>query len=73
LAQNILKFKRIEKKITNRTLPHYHYNDDTASARGFIKNSYYEGLNPYEYFLHHMAGREGLIDTAIKTSESGYV
>jgi DNA-directed RNA polymerase beta' subunit len=67
LGQDILKFKRIEKKVNGRTLPHFHYNDDSADARGFITNSYREGLTPTEFFFHHMTGREGLIDTAIKS------
>ena len=73
LGQNNLKFKRIEKKVNNRTLPHFYYNDDSADARGFITNSYREGLNPTEFFFHHITGREGLIDTAIKTSKTGYL
>ncbi len=73
LGQNILEFKRIKKKVNNRTLPHFFQNDDRANARGFISNSYYHGLNPREFFFHHMTAREGLIDTAIKTSESGYL
>ena len=67
LGQNNLKFKRIEKKVNNRSLPHFHYNDDRAEARGFISSSYKEGLTPTEFFFHHMTGREGLIDTAIKS------
>ena len=73
LGQNNLKFKRIEKKVNNRSLPHFHYNDDKAEARGFISSSYREGLTPTEFFFHHMTGREGLIDTAIKTSDTGYL
>ena len=67
LAQDILKFARIEKKVNNRTLVHFCQHDDTAEARGFITKSYYDGLEPHEFYFHHMAGREGLIDTAIKS------
>ena len=67
LGQDILKFARIEKKVNNRSLVHFSQNDDTAEARGFIINSYYDGLDPHEYYFHHMTGREGLIDTAIKS------
>ncbi len=73
LGQNNLKFKRIEKKVNNRTLPHFYHNNDGADARGFITSSYREGLTPTEFFFHHMTGREGLIDTAIKTSNTGYL
>merc|ERR1711988_199914 len=59
--------------MNNRSLVHFHQNDDTLKARGFIKNSYLSGLDAHEFFFHHMTGREGLIDTAIKTAETGYL
>jgi DNA-directed RNA polymerase II subunit RPB1 len=73
LGQDILKFSRIEKKVNNRTLVHFCQNDDTAEARGFITNSYFDGLDPHEFYFHHMTGREGIIDTAIKTADTGYL
>ena len=42
-------------------------------SRGFVANSYYKGLTPEEFFFHTMGGREGLIDTAVKTSSTGYI
>jgi DNA-directed RNA polymerase beta' subunit len=59
--------KRIAKKVNNRTLPHYAQNDDTPHARGFVTSSYMTGLRPAEFFFLTMAGRDGLIDTAIKS------
>ncbi len=73
LGQNVLDGKRIKKKVNNRTLPHFYQNDDRSLARGFIPNSYYHGLTPTEFFFHHITAREGMIDTAIKTSDSGYL
>jgi len=73
LGQDILEFKRMEKTISNRTLPHFFENDDRAEARGYIERSYLDGLNPEEFFFHNMASREGLIDTAIKTQDTGYI
>lgn len=67
LGQDVLEFKRIMKKVNHRTLPHFFQNDDRASARGFIPNSYFHGLTPKEFFFHHMTAREGMIDTAIKS------
>ena len=67
LGQDVLKFARIEKKVCNRTMVHFCQNDDTAESRGYITNSYYDGLDPNEFYFHHMVGREGLIDTAIKS------
>ena len=73
VGQNIVEFERIKKKVQNRTLPHFHQNDDSAIARGFIEHSYMEGLTATELFFHTMAGRQGIIDTVVKTSETGYI
>ena len=45
----------------------------TPNGRGFVANSFYSGLTPTEFFFHTMAGREGLVDTAVKTAETGYM
>lgn len=71
-GQELVKFGRIEKAVNGRTLPHFCFNDDTAQARGYIINSYYEGMDPFEYWFYHQGGREGIINTAIKTAEAGY-
>ena len=73
LGQDIFLFKRIQKLVNNRTLPHFFQDDDTPLSRGFIEHSYLDGLTPHEFFFHHMSGREGLIDTAIKTADTGYI
>lgn len=73
LGQNSVEGKRIPKKVNNRSLAYFHQNDDTPDARGFIQRSYVEGVNPVSYIHHMMGAREGLIDTAVKTSESGYI
>lgn len=72
-GQVVLNFARIKKKVNNRTLPHFFQNDDRPEARGYIESSLFEGLKPLEFFMDAMTGREGLIDTAIKTAESGYI
>lgn len=64
--------RRIPYGFTDRTLPHYKMYDDGAEARGFVESSFIRGLTPQEFFFHAMSGREGLIDTAVKTSETGY-
>lgn len=43
------------------------------AARGFVANSFYSGMTPTEFFFHTMGGREGLVDTAVKTAETGYM
>ena len=67
LGQKMIEGTRIKKKVENRTLPIFHKDDDTPEARGFIKSSFYNGLQSFEFFYDAMAGREGLIDTAIKS------
>ena len=73
VGQQAVDGKRIPLGFTDRTLPHFHKYDDGASARGFVENSFMNGLTPTEFFFHAMGGREGLIDTAVKTSETGYI
>ena len=73
LGQQNVDGKRIPYGFENRTLPHYSKFDDSPSARGFIESSFISGLSPTELFFHAMGGRVGLIDTAVKTSQTGYI
>ena len=73
LGQQNVDGKRIPYGFDSRTLPHYSKYDDSPNARGFIENSYISGLNAPELFFHAMGGRIGLIDTAVKTSQTGYI
>jgi DNA-directed RNA polymerase beta' subunit len=73
LGQQAIEGKRIAYGFQDRTLPHFKRYDDGADARGFIESSFVKGLNPAEFFFHAMTGREGLIDTAVKTADSGYM
>lgn len=73
LGQQAIEGKRIQYGFTDRTLPHYKKYDDGAEARGFIESSFIRGLTPQEFYFHAMSGREGLIDTAVKTAETGYI
>ena len=73
LGQQNVESKRIPYGYQDRTLPHYSKYDDSSEARGFVENSFISGQTPQEYFFHAMGGREGLIDTAVKTSETGYL
>jgi len=73
LGQQNVQGKRIPYGFNNRTLPHFCKYDDTPRARGFVENSYINGLDPEELFFHAMGGRTGLIDTAVKTSQTGYI
>jgi DNA-directed RNA polymerase II subunit RPB1 len=73
LGQQAIDGKRIPYGFENRTLPHFTKYDDTPKARGFVEKSFIEGLSPEDLFFHAMAGRVGLIDTAVKTSKTGYI
>ena len=73
LGQTNVDGKRIPYGFENRTLPHFCKFDDSPTARGFIENSYISGLTAPELFFHAMGGRIGLIDTACKTSQTGYI
>lgn len=73
LGQTNVDGKRIPYGFDNRTLPHFNKYDDSPGARGFIENSYISGLTAPELFFHAMGGRIGLIDTAVKTSQTGYI
>jgi DNA-directed RNA polymerase beta' subunit len=73
LGQSEVEGKRVPLNMEKRTLPYYCKDDDGAEARGFIPRSFKIGLTPQHYFYHAMAGRIGIIDTAIKTSETGYI
>jgi len=73
LGQQNVDGKRIPYGFENRTLPHYKKFDDSPEARGFVESSFIQGLTPEELFFHAMGGRVGLIDTAVKTSQTGYI
>lgn len=73
VGQQAIDGKRVPYGFTDRTLPHFKKYDDGAEARGFIESSFVRGLTPSEFFFHAMSGREGLIDTAVKTADTGYI
>ncbi|KAM7206744.1 hypothetical protein V8F33_000387 [Rhypophila sp. PSN 637] len=73
VGQQSVEGKRIPFGFKYRSLPHFTRDDYSPEARGFVENSYLRGLTPTEFFFHAMAGREGLIDTAVKTAETGYI
>jgi DNA-directed RNA polymerase II subunit RPB1 len=73
LGQQAIDGKRIPYGFESRTLPHFTKYDDSPEARGFVESSFISGLRPEELFFHAMAGRIGLIDTAVKTSTTGYI
>jgi len=73
LGQQLVEGKRIPYGFDQRTLPHFTKYDDGPAARGFVSSSFIDGLSPTELYFHAMGGRIGLIDTAVKTSTTGYI
>lgn len=73
LGQQELEGRRVPRMASGKTLPCYVPFDLTARAGGFIADRFLTGIKPQEYYFHCMAGREGLVDTAVKTSRSGYL
>ncbi|KAI6111259.1 RNA polymerase 2 [Pisolithus sp. B1] len=73
VGQQSVEGKRIPFGFRHQTLPHFTKDDFSPGARGFVENSYLRGLTPQEFFFHAMAGREGLVDIAVKTAETGYI
>nr|MBC8520506.1 DNA-directed RNA polymerase subunit A' [Methanomicrobia archaeon] len=72
VGQQSVRGERIRRGYQGRTLPHFKPGDRSANARGFVKSSFKDGLSPTEYFFHAVGGREALVDTAVRTSQSGY-
>jgi len=73
LGQQALEGRRVPRLASGRTLPSFAPYDCSPRADGFILDRYLTGIRPQEYYFHCMAGREGLVDTAVKTSRSGYL
>ncbi len=73
LGQQSVRGRRIEKGMRGRSLSHFAWNDMAPEAKGFVKRNYRDGLTPTEFFFHAMGGREGLVDTAVRTQQSGYM
>ncbi len=73
LGQQSVRGKRIEKGLRGRSLSHFPAGDLAPEAKGFVKRNYRDGLTPTEFFFHAMGGREGLVDTAVRTQQSGYL
>ena len=73
VGQQIIGGQRVVDGFENRTLPHFLKGSRDPPAKGFVVNSFFSGLNPTEFIFHAMSGREGLVDTAVKTAETGYM
>ncbi|XP_034935802.1 DNA-directed RNA polymerase III subunit RPC1 [Chelonus insularis] len=73
VGQQAVSGHRVPNGFEDRALPHFQRHSKIPAAKGFVENSFYSGLTPTEFFFHTMGGREGLVDTAVKTAETGYM
>ncbi|KAJ5197811.1 DNA-directed RNA polymerase III subunit RPC1 [Penicillium cinerascens] len=73
VGQQIIGGQRVQDGFQDRTLPHFPKNARQPPSKGFVRNSFFSGLEPTEFIFHAMSGREGLVDTAVKTAETGYM
>ena len=73
VGQQIISGNRVPDGFQDRSLPHFPKNSKTPPSKGFVRNSFFSGLSPPEFLFHAISGREGLVDTAVKTAETGYM
>lgn len=73
LGQQELEGKRVPTMASGKTLPCFSPYNPNPRSSGYIGDRFLSGLRTQEFFFHCMAGREGLVDTAVKTSRSGYL
>lgn len=73
VGQQIIAGNRVPDGFQDRSLPHFQKNSKTPQSKGFVRNSFFSGLSPPEFLFHAISGREGLVDTAVKTAETGYM
>lgn len=73
LGQQDIEGKRVADGFQDRTLPHFAKHERSPPSKGFVSNSFFSGLLPYEFLFHAVGGRVGLVDTAVKTAETGYM
>jgi DNA-directed RNA polymerase II subunit RPB1 len=73
VGQQSVEGRRIQPvPTTRRTFPSFPPGDQSPAARGLVTHSYYDGLTATEFVAHAAGGREGLVDTAVKTANTGY-
>jgi len=73
MGQQSRRGKRLHTGYSNRTLSHFKEYDENPDSHGFVKSNFRDGLSTLEFFFHAMGGREGLVDTAVRTQQSGYM
>ncbi|MBT4050523.1 MAG: DNA-directed RNA polymerase subunit A' [Euryarchaeota archaeon] len=73
IGQPKVRGKRLERGYQGRVLTHFQRGVKGAQEKGFVSSSFKRGLEPTEFFMLSVSGRESLVDTAVRTSKSGYM
>lgn len=73
LGQQLFDGRRVRRMNSGKTLPPFFVGEKRARSLGYAMGRFASGIRPAEYTIHAMAGRDGLIDTAVKTSRSGHL
>jgi DNA-directed RNA polymerase III subunit RPC1 len=73
VGQQVIAGHRVPNGFQDRSLPHFPKKSKEPPSKGFVRSSFYSGLSPTEFLFHAISGREGLVDTAVKTAETGYM
>jgi DNA-directed RNA polymerase subunit A' len=73
LGQQTIRGERFKRGFYGRTTAHFEPGDLGPMAKGFVRNNFKTGLTPLEFFFHAAGGRDGLVDTAVRTAQSGYM
>jgi len=73
IGQPKVRGKRLERGYNERVLSHFRRGVKGAKEKGFVASSFKRGLEPTEFFMLSVSGRESLVDTAVRTSKSGYM
>ncbi|MFB6470637.1 MAG: DNA-directed RNA polymerase subunit A' [Vulcanisaeta sp. AZ3] len=73
LGQQTIRGERFKRGFYGRTTAHFEPDDLGPAAKGFVRNSFRDGLTPIEFFFHAAGGRDGLVETAVRTAQSGYM
>ncbi|ORC89873.1 putative DNA-directed rna polymerase I largest subunit [Trypanosoma theileri] len=73
LGQQLFDGRRVKRMNSAKTLPAFFPHERRARSFGYAIGRFASGIRPPEYTIHAMAGRDGLIDTAVKTSRSGHL
>ena len=68
-----LIFKSYSRSFLNIIFPFHIYNSQSLNYNNIVSDSFTKGLDPANFFAHIFAGREAVLESSIKASETGYL